>query len=207
MTWSIWPFSEVKIAAPEGCRPKECCQRRHSCWLQISRGVKGAGMRTQSCQSKGNTWTGAKATYASAPHWCHRQGFGLSFQHILFKEQDCWGDTGSVWKSGARVSSSTVESLIRRHLQCDLIVGLIMFQYLFQSLGWHHQVCRSPQTRWELTICGGSVWQGTQLPQSKGRVLLLGCNNPMQHTMWWVVWLGDSSVEKDLLFLGLTGCM
>lgn len=100
-----------------------------------------------------------------------------SFQHILFKERDCWGKRGSVWKRMVRVSSSTARSLTCRHLQWDLIVGLIMFQYLFESLGWHHQVCRSSKTEWELTICWGSVWQGTQLQQSKGRVLLLGWNN------------------------------
>lgn len=94
----------------------------------------------QSCQSKGNIWAGAKATYGSAPG-CTAGVAGRALACLSnrpsSRNKDCWGETRSTWKSGTRVSLPTVQSQTCRHLQWDLILGLILFQHLFQCLGWH----------------------------------------------------------------------
>lgn len=141
MSWSVWSFGKIKIAGPKGSRTKEYWQGKHSCWLQVSRGVKGAGTRTQTIisvkgkylgRSKGNLWMSTWLCY-----WCHRQGFGLSFQQTLFKDQRLLGrDRIHLQKWGKSICANSSEPNMQT-LAMGFDTGLILFQHLFQCLGWH----------------------------------------------------------------------
>lgn len=155
MSWSIWLLSEIKITGSKGSRTNEYCQGSNSCWLQLSRGVKGAGTGTQTViLVKGKYLAGAKVAYGSAPgctaavtdkvlSWLSNRPFS--------RNKYCWGEMGPTWKRGARVSLPTVQNLTCRHLQWDLMLGLTLLQHSFQCLGYPWSLDNLNLS--EITIC------------------------------------------------------